>query len=688
MRHGARRAGVALVALLGCDNVERWTLPVQPDADLAFGVLYRGDDPVTIGAVVDPDVIYAGDYTLFADDDGLEARLYFFDLDALFSASERVCGEAARAIDRTACRTVVAECRTNPAGCLVAVPATAGCQDRLQLPDDLPLIAQQGPGGLLRARPGIVGDVAGVSVCGAIVRPPCPNLLPGFLMTDEEGFRCTAAATQLSCRLQIDLSDCGFGRLTADISPEGELSIVNGDCTLALAQASPAIGDAPAYALDCSGRTLVATAMTEQLVEPACVRNGPSNYETDFGFGSPRAGRIAGFETIQPDGWPLRWVMTGIGQDRCAVQGCQLRGVDCGVQCFSRCETFVLRYCALPEWPSCVGAGRRQTCIERCRAFCERAATDADGCFDVANDAMVTTSAPNAPETVGGRTPLLDDRRGPAGQQQALVRVGPPDDPILVVVGRDRVHRLRPRATVDQLTVTGTLSVGFNPAGAVVDPGRNEVVVFGTAFDAEARWARLDVSTSSPTVARSFLVPGLAEADLAAISDGQLFLTSRAPPVDTGPRRVVALDLERASRIGDWPLAEAPTAIVGVPGGRALIALTQPDGEGALGIFSPPTAVTVVSVLPGLQPKALAVDSSACDPSQCAVWVAYEPSLRDGPALIGRVFVGDEADLRFTPALTETPMDRIGLVFVDPLTRSLVSVSVHRNQILASPIAD
>ncbi|MEO1339233.1 MAG: hypothetical protein AAFV29_26565, partial [Myxococcota bacterium] len=107
-----RRLGrvLALVTLaVACSDVQRLNLPTEPEADVAFGVLYDGQTPVQLGPVVPPGVIYSGTYVL-RDRDGLSPRLFFMRKDDLLAAGRIVCRGLQVATERALCLSAVAAC--------------------------------------------------------------------------------------------------------------------------------------------------------------------------------------------------------------------------------------------------------------------------------------------------------------------------------------------------------------------------------------------------------------------------------------------------------------------------------------------------------------------------------------------------------------------------------------------------
>ena len=665
-----------IVAGVACDNVENLTLPSAPDADVAFGVLYAGDRPVRIGEVVDPRQIYAGDYALRDEDDALDPRLYFLQGGDLVRAGSTACETLSSAVDRLGCRTTLDACVADPIACLRPAPLSEGCGDRLQYPDVLPLIAMQGDG-VLVAEPATAAAVSGLALCGPVIRPPCPNLRAGLIVTDDLGVRCIAPVAQTECRIDIDLSTCGLSPVAAHLDAEGGLQAETDGCAFIAASSVSAAGG-PAYLLDCAGSIVGITIIPELIAEAECRRNGPAVYETEAVGNAEITGRIHGLSAIQPSGWPVRWVMTGTGIDSCGRFGCRRRGLDC-TQCNVACDQFEIKYCALTEWPACVGIDRQQTCKQRCQTFCQRAAADPDGCFREVEGNVITTSDLNAPELIHGRFRLNDSLRGPLGDR-ALVRLGSAQDPTLIAAGRDGVHAFRPGATVDSLVETSTLGPGFQLAGVVASD--NSVVAFGRGRLGGARWSRLRVDGGRLALeigpVREDRLP---EADLGAISDGHLFLTARRAVAGADAPPLVAVDLQLSDEPTVISQSGTPVDLVALPATRALVAIQRPRGESVLALAEAGVdrLAAETSLWPGLVVRGLAVDDRRCDVERCVVWVAYEQVHRSGPAMVGYVEIQDE--ITIGPALATTPVQRVGILAIDPLSDAVIAVANTRNEI-------
>ena len=678
-----RPCAALLLLGAGCDSIERLTLPPAPTADVAFGVLYDGPEPVRLGPVVAPGAIYAGTYAITGDTGGLEAKLAFFRTEDLVEAGQAYCAGRDSAIERSLCVTALSACSENPEQCLVVRRDVESCENRLPYPSGLEVVVLSGTSGELRSSSTTIDTLTGLRLCGPVTEPPCPNLLPSLLISDPAGYRCVAPTNQVGCRLQVDLAECGLPQATADISPTGELTFLNGACAREPADALPALGDGRAYAITCGSESVTATVMGEQLAELGCLRSGPATFETDISVAAEFVGRITGFAAIQPDGWPPRWAMTGFGVDSCGVFGCRRLGINCGIECEQGCDSFSFRYCARPAWSACAGFDRQQLCKERCQNFCQRAATSFEQCIAGAQSPMVTLSDPAAPEALGPRVNLADSLFGPLGDQ-ALARLGPEDDPTLLAVGRSGVHVLRARPGSQDMTVTSTLALPHLLAGVAVNDSSGDVVVFGATDDGVGQWSRLTVNGAAVAVAAGpNPVPELSEANAGAASDGRVYLADTRAPAGRATPPLVAVDLD-ALTTETYALPGTVSALVPLPGRRALVAVVDSSG-GRLIVAAPDrTMLTEVPTLAGLAPRALVADSDRCTPDECLVWVAYETTRRAGRAVLGRIIVRAQPETIDVPAaLVPAPMDRIGILAVDTLNDSVVAISHRRNELTA-----
>ncbi|MEM7676166.1 MAG: hypothetical protein AAF449_09205 [Myxococcota bacterium] len=665
----------------GCSDVQRLNLPNQPDADVAFGILYDGQTPVQLGPVVTPGVIYTGNYTL-RDREGLDARLFFFRKDDLVAAGESVCLGLGLATERARCRAAVTACSEDPLGCVVPTTGEEACQDRLLYPSTLPVLSMVSIEGILQTSRTTLETLPSLTICGPVIRPPCPNLLPGFVITDDAGYRCLAEATQASCKLTIDMSACGLGSTVANIDAAGRLTADSGACRVEALTTPPVLGDGAAVTLTCGDRTVVATAMGEQLAEQGCRREGPPHYLTELSSGDNRVGRIAGIVAIQPAGWPVRWAMTGVGLDSCAARGCRQAGVDCGNGCDIPCDGFDIKYCAREPWPACTELDRRTTCKERCRSFCQRAATDRQGCTNEASGEIVSLSDPAVVERTVDRVHLSGQVATAIGTR-GIIALAPEADPTLIAVVRDRVYALRPNG-VDRLSISSSVPVDFTPASvAVIDP-RGDVVVFGAGPDDIGRWIRLTVDGGLVAVADGpFDIPELPEATLGAARGTTLFFASRRQTAEHSPS-LVSLDVDsRTPTVQN--LSGPATDMIVLPNGSILVTYRTEAGGGIF-VVDESGSVSETPVLPGLHPQAMAVDSHRCTLDACQVWIGYEPAFVAGPAVVGRIEVQDRAArIGIPPALVGLPIDRVQLLTVDAQQDQIVAAHTSQDQI--APLA-
>src|SRR5687768_1701768 len=100
-----------LVPLLAaCSRSRSFKLPDMPDGDLAFGVLYRGEQVAAVGPVVLRAALNAG-YAIENDSSDLLARLFLIKDSELIAAAEMSCAMLESPVERVACAQVVESCR-------------------------------------------------------------------------------------------------------------------------------------------------------------------------------------------------------------------------------------------------------------------------------------------------------------------------------------------------------------------------------------------------------------------------------------------------------------------------------------------------------------------------------------------------------------------------------------------------
>jgi hypothetical protein len=97
-----------------------------------------------------------------------------------------------------------------------------GCGEHLQLSSmlDLEEFRADGDGDLEAVDPSL-SSLEDLELCGPSLAAPCPLLLPGYAVSEDGRFRCTARSAQRGCTLEVDLSVCGLGHTTGEISPDG-----------------------------------------------------------------------------------------------------------------------------------------------------------------------------------------------------------------------------------------------------------------------------------------------------------------------------------------------------------------------------------------------------------------------------------------------------------------------------------
>lgn len=671
---------LALSTLTACDRTLSLKLPPTPDRDLAFAILYDGDRVAEIGPVTRRQTLYAGRYGVRSADRGLEARVFFVLLSDLIEASRAACASLPEVVDRTACAALVSTCEEAPERCLLVARASEGCGGRIPLAPELPLAGFRADEESVESLPGERADalLTGAVACGPAARPPCPNRLPGFVVTEGGAIRCVAPAEQLECALTVDLSRCGLGEISGELSENGGFTGEGTACRVNGTTTEGTVGGKEGYVLACGERRFVASPMELSFGELGCRRRGSPVYNTSFST----PGVINGLAAFSPDGWTRRYVMSGFGVDDCANTGCFFRGSSCD-RCNDTCDVqFDLPECRRNDWPACVGLDARAECLERCRQWCMR---PDQGCADTAG-LVLTLFAPDTPEQEVLRADLDSIGERAAASAQALVVINPDR----VVVATDESVQLFRAAGADQLEVVDGVALPFTVTGVVQRPGTgDEVVAFGSDGAPPAGMAaRLQLTGTPPTweiAGEVSAAGGVAGFDVAAASQGWLYAASTRPPADTEPRAVIAALPYESGEPETVDLGPGRiTALAALPDGTILAGIATASG-GRLALLVPGVSAverTIDVPLPdGLSPSALAPDPMLED----RVFIGLERTSASEPALIGLFSRGPNGgEPRFLPAMVETAESELSLLFVDRATGTLMAVARHRNVI--SPI--
>lgn len=676
-------ASFALVNL-ACDKVSSVQLPdPAPDADLAFGALYDGERPETVGPIARRQAVYSGRYSLSAGG-GLEARLYFLDSAEVAEAAQARCAELERGADRRLCEETVGACADDPVSCWRAVKSEDGCGDGLELGEQVPMIGYAPEGSRLEAS--APSPAPAVTLCGPALAPGCDNRRPGYVVLEAGRFGCVAEVRQLGCAVVVDASGCGLPDLQVDLPTDGGApSLVAAGCTMASPGAPPPGFSEPAeLALECAGRSFELWPLEALLADAGCPRPGPPTFETN----APNLGDIQDARVLTLAG-SERLVFAGSGFDDCANYGCALRGGSCNADCTNACDTrLLLEGCTRDSWARCVGTTQRDACLSRCRAYCDRP-TDA-ACFGETDGLSVTLAAPDAPEQDRFRLDLDGDGTLAALGSPVLAPLG---GPWLAALTRARLDVVEAGAS-DDLLRRGRFETGLDAAG-IVTWQTDRLAWFGTlGADAQVRTAALTrgdpaTLTEDPPIT----LAGFAGADAGALGGRRgdyLVLARTAPRLSSAPRdtlRVVALGT--GAELPSVELPGAPTALVGLAQGLVLVAYVTPAGRAGLALLEPGTdrfaEVHPVGLPAGLTVRALAPEPASCDgelPSACRVLLGLEVEGGSSPALLGAVEVdaGAPERLRWQVALRTLATQTVSLLVVDPAGPRAWAIAGERNQ--------
>lgn len=659
-------SSIGALGSLGCSGETVLTLPDRPEAEVAFSVLYDQAKVVAIGSVVPATALYSGSYSVTGEASGLEARVFFLKAKDLAEAAEQACAQVEDGPSRLACLAPTARCETEPASCLGVARAEEGCGDRAPLLASLMLQTYAATDGRLAATS---GGADGTVLCGPVVRPPCPIVTPGLVVTADDGFRCVAPVNQLGCELTIDLSRCGYDALKSTLNASGELSTPRGACQpVPLPQGVTLYGNGPYFALDCGGGILVASTMGNYLGETGCPRHGPGIFYGRLPFDTFPS-LITGVLPIEGAGRAGRLLISGSGLDECRDFGCRLRGIDCSAECYRSCSTFNIDQCAANDWAACTGTSKSEACTAACTDTCERSINGE--CGINLGSTLALTSA-STPESDSARLRLPGVAEGSqglafaAGRQQAWVAAG--SRGVLVDLA-------------EPMSQIGEVALGFRASGMLAAED-GSAYFFGSAGE-EGRLQRVNLTGSDPPLSADPVValPELGRIDRAAWfgSDTIAVFDRRAPspalwliPVGGGAGTAVGL-------------SGAPTAIIALPGGGVVLGIHSPAGpHQLLRVLPDPFTVAQVSafsLIPGLEPTALALDPLTCsgpNGTSCRILVALARAERPGPPLVGAA-LSTGTGFFVTPSLLEVPMLNIDELV--PSSSGVFAISSRHNGI-------
>lgn len=657
---------------VACQGETTLTLPDRPEAEVAFSVLYEQAKVVAIGSVVPAALLYSGSYSVTAEASGLEARVFFLKAKDLTEAAQEACGQVEDGPSRLACLAPTARCEVEPAGCLGVARLDEGCGDRAPLLESLMLQTYAATDGRLAATG---GGADGTVLCGPVVRPPCPIVAPGLVVTAEDGFRCVAPVNQLGCELKIDLSRCGFDGLESTLDASGELSGPRGPCQpTPLPDAVTLFGNGPYFALDCGGVKLVASTMGNYLGEAGCPRHGPGLFNGSRPF-DLYPGMITGVLPLEAAGRSPQLLISGAGLDECRAAGCSQGGVDCSAECARLCTSFNIDQCAANDWAECTGASKPEVCTSDCTDTCERSISGECG---ITRGAALALTSALTPESDSARLSLMGVAKGSQAlalaedRRRAWVAAGATG--ALVDLG-------------DPLSQVGEVELGFEASGLLASAD-GSAYFFGTSGE-QGRLRRVAPTGSTPPLSADPVIelPELRQIDQAAwFGDDTLAVFDRRAP--SPALWLIPVGGGAPTAVG---LAGSPTAIVALPGGGVVLGLRSSSGPHQLVRVLPDpftlAQVSAFAVIPGLEPTALALDPLTCGPSSgpgCRILMGLARSERPGRPLVGAAF-SSGTSFFITPSLLEVPM-----LSVDQLVASsgtLFAISSRYNGITPIQLA-
>lgn len=657
----ARRFAFALLATLACRPTETLRLPEAPEAELAFAILYDDlDRAVRFGDVVPRQRVYAGRYSIFAEDSDLRSRLYFVGTQDLLAAARARCDEQMLATDRIRCRTAVEACEDAPSTCLTARPRGESCGERMTLPAAMPILAFESTSdGRMLPYAGEDTPPVGATLCGPIISPSCTNYVAGFAATVDGEFACVVDVAQRGCVAELDGTRCGLPPVAVEVADDGALVDAAGTCTFARA--------ADEFDMRCGELTVRLTALEQTLGRAPCRRAGPAVYNTL----EPRSGRITGGLVYAPPGWEPRQVLVGRGVDHCARAGCDFLGGSCNNLCTDSCaRSFELNECASDSWDPCVGVSQLDACLERCLMWCARDSWDV--CyFDVDGDSL-TIARHDLPERELLRVDVdTPSNVGTTGRQALAVL----DNQWIVAATSNHLSVLAP-TNVDELTVVTSSTVDF-AVGAVLATGR-DLYVFGRSGTRGAMSLRRVFDDRIDLVATATAIDELPIIDAAAFGGASL---ERIHIASIEGRATAVGSVARADVRGAITMVDvgAPvTALIALPGGAVLAGT-----EAGLVILDGAQVRARIDVWSGLRATALSLDPTTCGEGTdaCHVYVGLEQTARAEEAHVGVMVYRPAAPDSSVLANVLTPLrtPQVGVILPDPVHRVITAIAPARN---------
>ncbi|MCK6550341.1 hypothetical protein L6R52_31180 [Myxococcota bacterium] len=693
---------VAMTVISACSRSQTFKLPETPSAELAFAVLYgAGDRAVEAGPVVRRQTLYAGRYTIASSSPDLVPRLFFVELDALEAAARDACAELPTKAQQLACADLVGTCAADPVACLSVKLSPETCEDRLTLPRSMPLEVYGSDGERLERVADTQGLTDDLVLCGPSIERGCPNLLPGYALTEGGALRCTVPLVQLACTAKLDLSACGLGRAEGTLAADGTFSgtfTERSSCVISALDAADApLGARTAsFAITCGGRRFVASPMELLFGEPSCPERGPPVFHDDG-----LRGRLTGLAPIRPDGWSPRYVAVGSGYDACALRGCSFGGEGCERGCADSCNVFVdLFDCAgANETAACAPQTSSEACLERCIDVCR---ANEEGCIGRSQGETLTLSSPDDIERITGAFDLdAAARDRPLDGARGLVVLGDRAAPAIVVATGDSLRTYAPEA-LDVLTqVVAPVRPGFSLAGITRLGDRGDAIVaFGQGTDGGrvAIYELLQLSETERSlvprdVTFTSVLPQVDDVAIAGPASSWIFGVALDPPLGVEDvARVDVATVDGTEAPAPLELPGPPTAIAALSGGDLAVAIAPTATEaGRVLLFTPDVdrmrEVAQLPIAGGLVVRAILADEASCaTEARCRVYVGYEredASRQQGPALVG-VLEHDrtmpEAS-RVVPTFVETGAEELTFLVLDPARNTLLAVASRRDRV-------
>lgn len=700
----------AWATIVSCHKTKTFTLPDRPaKASVAFVALFEGERAREVGPVVPYRRVYSGDYAVESGKTGLDARLFFVEEAALQAEARARCNDLTGAVEKVACRDRVSDCERDASSCLWVQLRGQGCGDRrLALSDALAMTEfRPDDSGNLKAAPEDSASREELELCGPSLAVSCPILLPGFVVTEDGLYRCTAPSRQRGCSLEVDLSVCGLGRATGDIAADGTFlpEVPIAGCASEALGAGEAISGGGGFAVQCESRRFVASNMMRLVGEKQCGRRGPTIYNNalvdNSGDGFVRGAKYARFP-----GWMPRLLFVGTGIDGCAERGCRLTN-NC-LECEPECrELITLPDCAnANSWDPCTGVDVSMECEARCKASCDRQEPVLT-CVSVLRGHGLSVAQIDQPEYAVKVTDLEDSTAtiDSISALGALALVEHRGRSLVAVAGKKAVRLFAPAGPDDlqEIIPLTPPALDFDIAGMIERNGA--LAIFGRTSAAPSNAVVMPLTLSdenSPQIIYGAGVPlELPTADAAAVlgAGSSMVIASLDPPLGNGPAAVDKVSVVSGENVSTLQLPGAPTALGSISGGAALAGVKRSSGETTLEVLvadgaSSARIAASIAVIEGLIPKVMLSDPKTCqnDGDPCITYVGFEltgANRDNGRAVVGIVQHdrGNPASAKLIPSFIETVSPELTLLVIDTERDVLYAIASAANRVTPIQLA-